>query len=405
MKSLRNKILPVLLTILVFVSAYASGPSLVLKSSFNSALYRPTRIAANKNGSIAIVEYHRKQINVFNETHRLINSISIPQAPLSVAFSADNNLLVGVENDILKMNMNGEIVDKFSLHGFTPSFPADIAVDANGSVYVVDRDACNISVCSATGEKKFSFGTNGSLQGEFRSPIGIAIDESSGELIIADAGNSRIQIFSIAGEFNRMFGHHVIQVDTSWQVVGAFARIQGVAVDAQHRIYATDSGLEHVQMFDGSGNHIGFVGKDGLRDSRLRVPMGIVISQSNKLLIASMGGSDVKEYEIQTLTIVSPITSELPTRFALEQNFPNPFNPTTQIKFSLPEPGWVTLKIYDVVGREVIVLANEDYRTGIHTIEWNGRNNTDAPVASGIYFYHLQVGDKYSQTNKMVFLK
>jgi len=400
----RRILFPILFTV-IFTTLYASGPSLTLKSSWGTTLFRPTRIAVNNKSSIAVVEYHRKQINIFNESRRLLYSVPVSQAPLSVAFTADDNLYAGVENDVLKLNANGEVIDKFSLHGFTPKFPSDIDVDAAGSVYVVDREQCKVFVCNQIGEIKYSFGSAGSQQGEFRSPVGIAIDETAGELIIGDAGNSRIQVFSLGGEFRRMFGQHIKQIDTAWQTVGTFARIQGVAVDTRHRIYVTDSGLDHVQIFDAVGNHLGFIGKEGLRNSRLRVPMGIKACKSERLFITSMAGSEIKEYTIQSATDVSSQPIETPKEFVLEQNYPNPFNPSTRINFSLPEREWVTLKIYDVIGREVVVLANEDYKSGKYTIEWDGRNSAGVSTSSGIYFYHLQAGEKYSQTNKMVFLK
>ncbi len=91
----------------------------------------------------------------------------------------------------------------------------------------------------------------------------------------------------------------------------------------------------------------------------------------------------------------------LPTNFHLFQNYPNPFNPETTIQFHLSELGFVTLKVYDVLGREVAVLVNEFRQPGIHNSTFN-INNYSLP--SGIYFYRLTAGD-YSSTQKMVLLK
>jgi hypothetical protein len=94
----------------------------------------------------------------------------------------------------------------------------------------------------------------------------------------------------------------------------------------------------------------------------------------------------------------------IPTAFALEQNFPNPFNPETVIRFSLAQPGRTSVKIYDVVGREVRVLADEEMKEGIYTIEWNGENQFGQPAASGVYLYRLQSGN-FSSTKKMVLMR
>jgi len=88
-----------------------------------------------------------------------------------------------------------------------------------------------------------------------------------------------------------------------------------------------------------------------------------------------------------------------PNDFSLEQNYPNPFNPSTTIRYSIPEPGKVTLKVYDILGREVITLRNEEQTTGTYEVKLNA--NT---LSSGVYFYQLRAGS-YIQTRKMILLK
>ncbi|HQU74074.1 MAG: choice-of-anchor I family protein [Calditrichaeota bacterium] len=82
-----------------------------------------------------------------------------------------------------------------------------------------------------------------------------------------------------------------------------------------------------------------------------------------------------------------------PQSFSLEQNHPNPFNPTTDISFYLPEPGQVTLKIYNPLGQEVRTLVSGIQETGAHTVRWDSRDNAGNPVSSGVYFYKLQAAD------------
>ena len=80
------------------------------------------------------------------------------------------------------------------------------------------------------------------------------------------------------------------------------------------------------------------------------------------------------------------------------QNYPNPFNPATTIKYSIPELSFVTLKIYDVLGNEIVNLVNEEKSTGNYEIELNGNE-----LPSGIYFYKIQAGS-FVETKKMVLL-
>jgi hypothetical protein len=90
--------------------------------------------------------------------------------------------------------------------------------------------------------------------------------------------------------------------------------------------------------------------------------------------------------------------------FALRQNVPNPFNPTTTIGFTVPERGHVALTIYNVEGKRVATLVDEVMTAGNKRITWNGRNSIGNPVGSGVYFYRLQAG-KRSLTKKMVLIR
>jgi hypothetical protein len=96
--------------------------------------------------------------------------------------------------------------------------------------------------------------------------------------------------------------------------------------------------------------------------------------------------------------------SSLPLEFGLSQNHPNPFNPVTEIDYTLKKPARVTLQIYNVRGQQVKTLVNEYQSTGFYGIVWDGKNAEGKKVASGIYFYRLEVNGA-SQTKRMVLLK
>jgi len=100
-------------------------------------------------------------------------------------------------------------------------------------------------------------------------------------------------------------------------------------------------------------------------------------------------------------TVVNKV---IPTAFALYANYPNPFNPTTNISFALPIDSKVSLKLYNVAGQLVRTLVNETMPAGNHTVTWDGSNSNGEKVASGIYFYKLNAGD-FSKTMKMVMTK
>ena len=90
--------------------------------------------------------------------------------------------------------------------------------------------------------------------------------------------------------------------------------------------------------------------------------------------------------------------------FTLEQNYPNPFNPNTLIRYSVVKSSQVSLKIYDVLGREVKALVNQEQVNGIYEANWNGDDNLGNKVSTGVYFYRIEAGD-YIETKKMMLIK
>ncbi|MBS4032868.1 MAG: T9SS type A sorting domain-containing protein [Ignavibacterium sp.] len=123
--------------------------------------------------------------------------------------------------------------------------------------------------------------------------------------------------------------------------------------------------------------------------------VGQISSQKGVILNTTNGGvTFVEEEKIY----------ELPTTYSLSNNFPNPFNPTTTIKWQIPEIGFVTLKIYDVLGSEVAALVNEEKPAGEFEVEFNVGRDSSPDIASGIYFYQIKAGD-FIQTKKMIFIK
>lgn len=99
------------------------------------------------------------------------------------------------------------------------------------------------------------------------------------------------------------------------------------------------------------------------------------------------------------LTGVTNSSAILPDKFLLRQNYPNPFNPSTEISFDIPKQTFVTLKVYDISGREVAKLANGEYTPGAYSIVFDA-----SKFASGVYFYRITAGD-FVETKRMVLIK
>ena len=131
-----------------------------------------------------------------------------------------------------------------------------------------------------------------------------------------------------------------------------------------------------------------------------------------RIIICESSFEDAAKRPILTITgpqLPDTLVEQLPTsvqfkfngieQYTLEQNYPNPFNPTTKIEYSIPKTSFVTLKVYDMLGREVATLVNEDKSVGIYTVNFDGSN-----LSSGIYFYQLKSGS-FFETKKLILLR
>ncbi len=94
----------------------------------------------------------------------------------------------------------------------------------------------------------------------------------------------------------------------------------------------------------------------------------------------------------------------IPDGFYVYQNFPNPFNPATTIRYSIPEASFVTISIYDITGNLIAAIVNKEQSRGDYETIWNGKNNEGVQVVSGVYFYRVQAG-RFNELHKMVLLR
>ncbi len=121
----------------------------------------------------------------------------------------------------------------------------------------------------------------------------------------------------------------------------------------------------------------------------------------NRLYLARADGLWYRELDQTDIPDDNPV---LPNPASLEQNFPNPFNPTTSIRFVVNQPSIVKITVFNILGQEVEVLLDDFRSIGAHSVEWNGINSNSKSMPAGVYFYRLQIGS-YSETRKMVLLK
>ena len=131
-------------------------------------------------------------------------------------------------------------------------------------------------------------------------------------------------------------------------------------------------------------------GLTGERIPIIELPDGVTIKTVK-------AGNAYGEKQSVTVTLI-------PTTFAVHQNYPNPFNPITRVQIDLPEITQVSVVVYDVMGREVKALINEEFLPGYHTLTWNGNNTHGSPVSSGVYFISVFTPDRV-KTIKAILLR
>jgi len=177
--------------------------------------------------------------------------------------------------------------------------------------------------------------------------------------------------------------------------------------------------IYRIDTTSGSATLIGKTGDNAVTQSIAFAPSGEMYglkgtgSQENKIIMidpATGAGTEVGLTGISGLQAIAMInvvatsieggfSDEIPGKFDLSQNYPNPFNPTTTIEYTLPHAGYVTLKVYNVLGEEVASLVAGDHAAGTFTATWDATG-----MSSGVYFYRLTAGE-YVQTRKMVLMR
>ena len=155
-----------------------------------------------------------------------------------------------------------------------------------------------------------------------------------------------------------------------------------------HIFVATDSGVYRSINY---GNNWTPTGLKGIT----------VRSMVNNIAGYVFAGSDdgTMYRSIQSTTQVEETSEDIPSSFALKQNYPNPFNPITTIEFNIPNPGYVSLKVFNITGQTVASIVSKKLNQGSHTCNFDGGG-----LASGIYYYQLVAGE-FHQVKKMILLR
>jgi len=196
---------------------------------------------------------------------------------------------------------------------------------------------------------------------------------------------------------------HAIPVPNEAAAMTATSGSDGVHLAWTYDTAAVDGFHVYRRVADGPAQRLTdepLTGADGrieFVDPGYGIAPGTVLHYSYSRIIDGMEGARSAEVEIT-------FQGSVPTKFALHPNYPNPFNPSTHIEFALPRPGHVTARIYDVTGRLVRTLVDEDLPAAVHARVWDGTDDSGRQVASGTYYLKL-TAPGHAAVQKMLMVK
>ncbi len=258
--------------------------------TLSAGLVAPQRLATNAAGELIVVD--SEGLVVLG----LYNGEVISRLPYeglgSVALDAAGRLLVGGRFGARLIDRDGALLREL-VPSAGPLPATDVAVAVLAQRYLVlYGDAARVEVYdAAAGAFLFGFGTSGSGPGELLTPLALATSPA-GEILVADSGHGRVQVYGADGSFRRSFG----RLDSA---PGGFHQIQGLAVSGDGLIYAADAFYSRVQVFEADGTLREVVGGYGDALGELRTPVGVALSDVHgRLAVASLASGTVQVFRL-----------------------------------------------------------------------------------------------------------
>lgn len=328
--------------------------------------------AAGYNGRIMkTTDYGSSWVNIVSGTTQVINSVYFPSANTGYAAANGNKILkttdAGLNWITPVMDVSGT-EDYYSVYFINNNTGWVCGEESGGRIRkTTDGGDIWISQGGASGTTRL----NGI---RFRNAnVGIAVGTGGAIYRTSNGGDNWAAVSS--GVTSELFEVDFSASGTlnSWYIAGAGGRI----------LRSTDNGVTWGLLTSGIGTSMYTVSVIN-RDT-------VFMTGANGIILRSYNGS--------VLTSVTGNENNTPEKFMLAQNFPNPFNPTTDVEFRVANFGFVTLKVYNSQGKEIRALINENLNAGSYSIKFDGSG-----LQSGVYFYKLEAGE-FSETRKMVLVK
>jgi hypothetical protein len=279
-------------------------------------------------------------------------------------------------------------------------------IDNDGDLDLfVGNDGQNNSLYLNGGPPDYVFTkvTTGSLVNDGGNTFGVTLCDydRDGDLdaFAANRENQNNFLYANNGNSNHWINIFCVGVKTNRSAIGTKIRVK--ANIAGKETWQT----REVASQSGYNSQNGFNVALGLGEAT-RIDSLVIAwpSRSHDIFVGISADQFITVTEEGKITHVNHIIRNLPEQFKLLPNYPNPFNPSTTILFQLPVPSRVALRVYNVQGNLVKTLIDQMQTAGVHSVVWNGTNNQEQRVASGIYVYRLQAS-AFCQVGKMILVQ
>jgi len=228
----------------------------------------------------------------------------------------------------------------------------------------------------------------------------VAIDTTRGEVYVSQYTLRTLKVLNVnGGKIKRTLTPPAADLKVNLKGETGWGALSGIAVASCKRVFVANEKGRSILTGNPLDSPFSNVGDNN----------DVKAADTDPVLVVTGNGvakeSEVEESEVDESEVAK---SEVVTSYELAQNYPNPFsqiprfagNPSTTIRFALPEAAEVSLKIYDIAGQLVQTLANGVVEAGRHQVGWDGTNQRGVLVASGVYFYQLRAGE-FKQVRKM----
>ena len=286
---------------LITVALLLGQVNLTYLDSWQDQLRSPARLAVAPDGTVWVTDAFYDHVVRFDADGNWLGTWPVAEGPLGLAAHPDGRFFVS-----LRETSQVAIYDStFTRIGFlgagTVNFvrPTDLDVATNtGNIYVVDADADRVYGFNAAGALVLTLGTRGGGNGQFRYPSAVTVDEPRGRLIVADHDNFRVQVFTTAGAYVLKFGNRN-KYPQGLPAEGWTPRTQGLAVDAQGRIYVADAMMSHVRLFSSTGTELAKVLAYGTNPGELNTPCDLALSvDGTRAYVVNTNAAAVEVYPV-----------------------------------------------------------------------------------------------------------